>query len=88
MEMWTDIPQQVWKANVLCWLVYYVSLLCSTFYMLSKWKASTNEAERRLILMDVTFWLFIVPFIITFGFALVVFSGIGILAVVVDYYGY
>ena len=55
MEMWTDIPQQVWKANVLCWLVYYVSLLCSTFYMLSKWKASTNETERRFILMDVTF---------------------------------
>ena len=88
MEMWTDIPQQVWKANFINWLIYFVSVVCCAIYMLRNWHRVTNEVERRFILMDVLFWMFIVPFIITFGFALVMFSGIGVLAIVVDYYGY
>ena len=88
MEMWTDIPQQVWKANFICWLIYFVSVVCCAIYMLLNWNKTTDKIERRFLLMDVMFWMFTVPFIITFGFALVMFSGIGVLAIVVDYYGY
>lgn len=88
MELWTDIPQQVWKANFTCWMIYFISVVCCAIYMLLNWHKVTNEVERRFILMDVMFWMFIVPFIITFGFALVMFGGIGVLAIVVDYYGY
>ena len=88
MEMWTDIPQQVWKANILLWGIYGLSLLFFSFYMLRNWHKVTNEVERRFILMDVLFFLLIAPFVITFGWAIVMFGGIGVLAVVVDYYGY
>ena len=88
MEMWTDIPQQVWKANIMTWMIYFISVVCCTIYMLLNWHKVTNEVERRFILMDVMFWMFVVPFIVTFGFALVMFGGIGVLAIVVDYYGH
>lgn len=88
MEMLTDIPQQVWKANFTCWMIYFISVVCCAIHMLLNWHKVTNEVERRFILMDVVFWMFIVPFIITFGFAFVMFSGIGVLAIVVDYYGH
>lgn len=88
MEMWTDIPQQVWIANFMCWMIYFISVVCCVIYMPLNRRKVTNEVERRFLLMDVMFWMFIVPFIITFGFALALFSGIGVLAIVVDYYGH
>lgn len=88
MEMWTDIPQQVWKANFMTWMIYFISVLLCTIYMLRKWQKVTDERERRFVLMDVFFWLFVIPFVVAFGFAFVMFAGIGVLAVVVDYYGY
>lgn len=88
MEMWTDIPQQVWKANFTTWMVYFISVILCAIYMLRKWQKVTDERERRFVLMDVLFWMFVIPFIVAFGFALVMFAGIGVLAIVVDYYGY
>ena len=88
MEMWTDIPQQVWKANFMTWMIYFISVILCAIYMLRKWQKVTDERERRFVLMDVLFWMFVIPFIVAFGFALVMFAGIGVLAIVVDYYGY
>ena len=88
MEMWTDIPQQVWEASITCWFIYFLSVVCCAVYMIINRHKSTEVAERRSLLMDGMFWMFIIPFIITFGFALVLFDGIGVLVVVVDYHGH
>ena len=87
MELWNDLPQQVWKINFVLWMLYGLSLVFFTYLMLHRWHTITKEIERRFILMDVLFFLFLAPFIVTFGWALVMYGGIGVLTIVVDYYG-
>lgn len=35
MELWNDIPQLIWKANFLMWMIHFVALVLSILYFIA-----------------------------------------------------
>lgn len=87
MEMWFDIPQQVWKTFFVCWLILLASLICFFIYVFTSQNKIKDVVGSSFIFKDLVFWVFILPFIIV-GFVLVLFSGIGILDSIFYHCGY
>ena len=36
MELWTDIPQLIWKTNFLMWMIYFLAVVLSTVYFIAE----------------------------------------------------
>ena len=85
MELWTDIPQLIWKTNSLMWMIYFLAVVLSTVYFIAEREKLFKVTSRKEMFADILFWTFIVPFMITLGFGFVLYSGIGLLFLVLEH---
>lgn len=79
MELWNDIPQLIWKANFLMWMIHFVALVLSILYFIANRGELFKATSRKEKFADILFWTFIVPFAITLGFGFVLYGGIGLI---------
>ena len=85
MELWTDIPQLIWKTNFLMWMIYFLAVVLSTVYFIAEREKLFKVTSRKEMFADIFFWTFIVPFGITLGFGFVLYGGIGLLFLVLEH---
>ena len=85
MELWTDIPQLIWKTNFLMWMIYFLAVVLSTVYFIAEREKLFKANSRKEMFADIFFWTFIVPFGITLGFGFVLYDGIGLLFLVLEH---
>ena len=85
MELWTDIPQLIWKTNFLMWMTYFFAVVLSTVYFIAEREKLFKTNSRKEMFADIFFWTFIVPFGITLGFGFVLYGGIGLLFLVLEH---
>ena len=85
MELWTDIPQLLWKTNLLMWMIYFLAVVLSTVYFIAEREKLFKVASRKEMFADILFWTFIVPFMLTLGFGFVLYGGIGLLFLVLEH---
>ena len=85
MELWTDIPQLIWKTNFLMWMIYSLAVVLSTVYFIAEREKLFKVTSRKEMFADIFFWTFIVPFGITLGFGFVLYGGIGLLFLVLEH---
>lgn len=85
MELWTDIPQLLWKTNLLMWMIYFLAVVLSTVYFIAEREKLFKTNSRKEMFADIFFWTFIVPFGITLGFGFVLYGGIGLLFLVLEH---
>ena len=85
MELWTDIPQLLWKTNFLMWMIYFLAVVLSTVYFIAEREKLFKANSRKEMFADILFWTFIVPFVITLGFGFVLYGGIGLLYLVLEH---
>lgn len=85
MELWNDIPQLIWKANFLMWMIHFVALVLSILYFIAGREKLFKANSRKEMFADIFFWTFIVPFGITLGFGFVLYGGIGLLFLVLEH---
>ena len=79
MELWTDIPQLIWKTNFLMWMIYSLAVVLSTVYFIAEREKLFKATSRKEMFADILFWTFIVSFAITLGFGFVPYGGIGLI---------
>ena len=85
MELWTDIPQLIWKTNFLMWMIYFLAVVLSTVYFIAEREKLFKANSRKEMFADIFFWTFIVSFGITLGFGFVLYGGIGLLFLVLEH---
>ena len=85
MELWTDIPQLLWKTNFLIWVIYFLAIVLSTVYFIAEREKLFKANSRKEMFAVIFFWTFIVPFWITLGFSFVLYGGIGLLFLVLEH---
>ena len=85
MELWTDIPQLIWKTNFLMWATYFLAVVLSTVYFIAEREKLFKTNSRKEMFADIFFWTFIVPFGVTLGFGFVLYGGIGLLFLVLEH---
>ena len=85
MELWTDIPQLLWKTNLLMWMIYFLAVVLSTVYFIAEREKLFKTNSRKEMFADIFFWTFIVPFGVTLGFGFVLYGGIGLLFLVLEH---
>ena len=85
MELWTDIPQLIWKTNFLMWATYFLAVVLSTVYFIAEREKLFKTNSRKEMFADIFFWTFIVPFGITLGFGFFLYGGIGLLFLVLEH---
>ena len=85
MELWTDIPQLIWKTNFLMWMIYFLAVALSTVYFIAEREKLFKVTSRKEMFADILFWTFIVPFMLTLGFGFVLYGGIGLLFLVLEH---
>ena len=85
MELWTDIPQLIWKANFLMWMIYFLTTVLFILYFMVNREKLFKVTSRKEMFADILFWTFIVPFVITLGFGFVLYGGIGLLYLVLEH---
>ena len=85
MELWNDIPQLIWKANFLMWMIYFLAVVLSIVYFIANREKLFKANSRKEMFADIFFWTFIVPFGITLGFGFVLYGGIGLLYLVLEH---
>lgn len=85
MELWTDIPQLLWKTNLLMWMIYFLAVVLSTVYFIAEREKLFKANSRKEMFADILFWTFIVPFMLTLGFGFVLYGGIGLLFLVLEH---
>ena len=85
MELWTDIPQLLWKTNLLMWMIYFLAVVLSTVYFIAEREKLFKVTSRKEMFADILFWTFIVPFMLTLGFGFVLYGGIGLLFLVLEH---
>lgn len=85
MEIWTDMPQLLWKTNFLMWATYFLAVVLSTVYFIAEREKLFKTNSRKEMFADIFFWTFIVPFGITLGFGFVLYGGIGLLFLVLEH---
>ena len=79
MELWTDIPQLIWKTNFLIWMIYFLTTVLFILYFMVNREKLFKVTSRKEMFADILFWTFIVPFAITLGFGFVLYGGIGLI---------
>lgn len=85
MELWTDIPQLIWKANFLMWMIYFLTTVLFILYFMVNREKLFKVTSRKEMFADILFWTFIVPFMLTLGFGFVLYGGIGLLFLVLEH---
>ena len=85
MELWTDIPQLIWKTNFLMWMIYFLTTVLFILYFIAEREKLFKANSRKEMFADIFFWTFIVPFVITLGFGFVLYGGIGLLFLVLEH---
>lgn len=85
MELWTDIPQLIWKTNFLMWMIYFLTTVLSILYFIANRGKLFKVSSRKEMFADIFFWTFIVPFGITLGFGFALYGGIGLLFLVLEH---
>lgn len=85
MELWTDIPQLIWKTNFLMWVIYFLTTVLFILYFMANREKLFKANSRKEMFADIFFWTFIVPFGITLGFGFVLYGGIGLLYLVLEH---
>lgn len=85
MELWTDIPQLIWKTNFLIWMIYFLTTVLFILYFMVNREKLFKVTSRKEMFADILFWTFIVPFVITLGFGFVLYGGIGLLYLVLEH---
>ena len=85
MELWTDIPQLIWKTNFLMWMIYFLTTVLFILYFMVNREKLFKVTSRKEMFADILFWTFIVPFVITLGFGFVLYGGIGLLYLVLEH---
>ena len=85
MELWTDIPQLIWKTNFLMWMIYFLAVVLSTVYFIAEREKLFKVTSRKEMFADILFWTFIVPFMLTLEFGFVLYGGIGLLFLVLEH---
>ena len=85
MELWTDIPQLLWKTNFLMLMIYFLAVVLSTVYFIAEREKLFKANSRKEMFADIFFWTFIVPFMLTLGFGFVLYGGIGLLFLVLEH---
>ena len=85
MELWTDIPQLIWKTNFLIWMIYFLTTVLFILYFMVNREKLFKVTSRKEMFADILFWTFIVPFVITLGFGFVLYDGIGLLYLVLEH---
>ena len=85
MELWTDIPQLIWKTNFLMWMIYLLAVVLSTVYFIAEREKLFKVTSRKEMFADILFWTFIVPFMLTLGFGFVLNGGVGLLYLVLEH---
>ena len=85
MELWNDIPQLIWKTNLLMWMIYFLAVVLSTVYFIAEREKLFKANSRKEMFADILFWTFIVPFMLTLGFGFVLYGGIGLLFLVLEH---
>lgn len=85
MELWTDIPQLIWKTNFLMWMIYSLAVVLSTVYFIAEREKIFKVTSRKEMFADILFWTFIMPFMCTLGFGFALYGGIGLLFLVLEH---
>ena len=85
MELWTDIPQLIWKTNFLMWMIYLLAVVLSIMYFIVEREKLFKANSRKEMFADIFFWIFIVPFGITLGFGFFLYGVIGLLFLVLEH---
>ena len=85
MELWTDIPQLIWKANFLMWMIYFLTTVLSILYFIANREKLFKVSSRKEMFFDILFWSIIMPFMLTLGFGFVLYGGIGLLYLVLEH---
>ena len=85
MELWTDIPQLIWKINFLMWMIYLLAVVLSIMYFIAEREKLFKANSRKEMFADILFWTFIVPFMHTLGFGFALYGGIGLLFLVLEH---
>ena len=79
MELWTDIPQLLWKTSFLMWMIYFLAEVLAVAYFIINREKLFKATSRKEMFADILFWAFIVPFVITLGFGFVLYGGVGLI---------
>lgn len=85
MELWTDIPQLIWKTNFLIWMIYFLTTVLFILYFMVNREKLFKVTSRKEMFADILFWTFIVPFMLTLGFGFVLYGGVGLLYLVLEH---
>ena len=85
MELWTDIPQLIWKTNFLMWMIYFLTTVLFILYFMVNREKLFKVSSRKEMFFDILFWSIIMPFGITLGFGFVLYGGIGLLFLVLEH---
>lgn len=85
MELWTDIPQLIWKTNFLMWMIYFLTTVLSILYFIANREKLFKVSSRKELFFDILFWSIIMPFMLTLGFGFVLYGGIGLLYLVLEH---
>ena len=85
MELWADIPQLIWKANFLMWMIYFIATVLSILYFIANREKLFKSSSRKEMFFDVLFWILIMPFTISLGFGFILYGGIGLLFLVLEH---
>ena len=85
MELWTDIPQLIWKTNFLMWMIYFLTTVLFILYCMANREKLFKVSSRKEMFFDILFWSIIMPFMLTLGFGFVLYGGIGLLYLVLEH---
>lgn len=85
MELWTDIPQLIWKTNFLMWMIYFLTTVLFILYFMTNREKLFKVSSRKEMFFDILFWSIIMPFMLTLGFGFVLYDGIGLLYLVLEH---
>ena len=85
MELWTDIPQLIWKTNFLMWMIYFLTTVLFILYFMTNREKLFKVSSRKEMFFDILFWSIIMPFMLTLGFGFVLYGGIGLLYLVLEH---
>ena len=85
MELWTDIPQLIWKTNFLMWMIYFLTTVLFILYFMANREKLFKVSSRKEMFFDILFWSIIIPFMLTLGFGFVLYGGIGLLFLVLEH---
>ena len=53
MELWTDIPQLIWKTNFLMWMIYFLTTVLFILYFMANREKLFKVSSRKEMFFDI-----------------------------------